>query len=405
MSQSGLVKVSTGVLPPSVPLSFVTDSGTAVPVANTLNVNGTTALAGSLPVSTSAPGSTDIVDITVQTSQAIAATDATKIGLAAFNSTDFTVDANGFVSVVGGAPVTSVATANATAQFVLAGSTETVDFGITNLALGSSLSSLTSGTQNVFYGLNSGNSITSAIGNTGLGYSSLSNLISGNYNLTLGFDSGSAYVGAESSNILLLNSGVVGESNTIRIGTQGTGNGQQDTAYIAGIAGSTVVGNVVNISSTGELGELTALTNGQMYIGSTGVSPVAATITGSGMSVSIGPGTLALSVTGGGYTWTNVTGASATVYSSGGYYANNASQIAFTMNTTNLGDSAKIVGYGAGGWRLYPTGTQVFHVGNLTSTPTTGYIESTNQYDCIEILAGLGDNLHIINWVGNITVV
>ncbi len=85
--------------PPQVPTSFVTDNGTAVPAANVLIVHGTTTLAGTSPLSTSGAGNT--VTVLAQISQAIAATDSTKIGLAAFDNTKFTVDANGFVSTSG----------------------------------------------------------------------------------------------------------------------------------------------------------------------------------------------------------------------------------------------------------------------------------------------------------------
>lgn len=99
MSQAGLLSISSSVLPPAVPLQFTTDSGVAVPAGNNLNVLSATAVAGTDPLATSGAGST--LTITAQLSQALAATDATKVGLANFDSGDFTVDANGFVSLAG----------------------------------------------------------------------------------------------------------------------------------------------------------------------------------------------------------------------------------------------------------------------------------------------------------------
>ena len=84
---------------PTVPTSFVTNSGTAVPIANVLQILGTAIAAGTTPVHTT--GATNVVTVEVQTAQAIASTNAANIGLAAFNSAQFTVDANGFVAFTG----------------------------------------------------------------------------------------------------------------------------------------------------------------------------------------------------------------------------------------------------------------------------------------------------------------
>jgi len=99
MSQSGRLRVTQGVLPPMVPIQFTTDSGIAVPALGNLNVFGVINAAGTDPFSTSGVG--DTLNINIQTSQAIGATNASNIGLAAFNSAQFTVDANGFVSTSG----------------------------------------------------------------------------------------------------------------------------------------------------------------------------------------------------------------------------------------------------------------------------------------------------------------
>lgn len=86
---------------PQIPTQFDANIGFAIPIANTLEIFGDTTLAGTSPVHTE--GSGNNITTYVQISQAIAAADATKIGLAAFDSSMFTVDADGFVSLVGGA--------------------------------------------------------------------------------------------------------------------------------------------------------------------------------------------------------------------------------------------------------------------------------------------------------------
>jgi hypothetical protein len=83
----------------AVPTTFTATSGTATPALNNLNILGASTAAGTSPVNTSASGST--VTVNVQKAQAIASTDATKVGLANFDSASFSVDANGFVQFTG----------------------------------------------------------------------------------------------------------------------------------------------------------------------------------------------------------------------------------------------------------------------------------------------------------------
>lgn len=254
MSQSGMLAVTSGTLPPSVPTTFTGNVGVATPVAHNLNI----------------------------------------------------------------------VTANSTPQFVGSGSTLTLDFGLSNLALGSSLPSITSGTSNVGMGLNvlssatsgsqnvgigslslqfltssiqnvaigfgsgrfissgsgtntligsgSGSSLTTGASNTGIGSGALNNVSTGAANVAIGFASGVQYNAAESSNIVISNNGITGESNIIRIGTQGTGAGQQNQAFMAGITGTTVAASApMGISSTGQMSSLGFGTIGQVFT-STGPS-------------------------------------------------------------------------------------------------------------------------------------
>lgn len=143
MSQAGIINVIDNN--PEIPITFVADAGSAValfnilnvlgtggittsgagntitingagivaamtltgnsggalsPTANNWNIFGAAVAAGTSPVATS--GAVSTLTVNVQRSQAIAATNASNVGLAAFNSAQFTVDGNGFVSLIGG---------------------------------------------------------------------------------------------------------------------------------------------------------------------------------------------------------------------------------------------------------------------------------------------------------------
>lgn len=97
------------------------------------------------------------------------------------------------INVPGGAAITSVVTANATPQFVLSGTVETLDFGTsTNLVLGSSLPVLTTGVSNTGLGLNSLITLTSGQGNTAIGAGCMDSVITGLRNTGVGAGAGTA---------------------------------------------------------------------------------------------------------------------------------------------------------------------------------------------------------------------
>jgi hypothetical protein len=90
---------------------------------------------------------------------------------------------------------------------------------------------------------------TTGSNNTGYGYSALLNNTTGGGNIALGNFAGSNLT-TGNNNIDIGNLGVVGEADTIRIGTQGT----QTKTFIAGIRGAGVTGVAVKINAAGQLG-------------------------------------------------------------------------------------------------------------------------------------------------------
>ncbi len=129
--------------------------------------------------------------------------------------------------------------------------------GTGNTGIGDSvLQSLTTGFSNTAYGGDSLLSLTDGNSNTALGAGTLEFLLTGIQNLCLGALAGADYVGAESSNILLANTGIVGDSNVMRLGSTGSGSGNVNKAFLAGTNGVTVSNQlmVVMDSSTEQLG-------------------------------------------------------------------------------------------------------------------------------------------------------
>lgn len=82
-------------------INLQTGTTPCVPSSGSITFNGAVVAAGTNPVRTDGTAANTMA-LEVQISQAIASTDATKIGLSNYNLINFTVDANGFVSLAGG---------------------------------------------------------------------------------------------------------------------------------------------------------------------------------------------------------------------------------------------------------------------------------------------------------------
>jgi hypothetical protein len=337
---AGTINLDTGT---AVATSFMTGSGTATPASGVLTVpNGsninTTGSGSTLTInlvnSPSVSGSLTAGTSITATAGAITAT-AGNVVITAGNLTLPNTNSaltNGVITLGGSVFLSNYGTGNA----FLGGSgngTLTTANAVDNIGLGvQSLISLTTGANNIGIGALSGKSITTGAQNTMVGsgcaiaivsgsansifgYNAGRNvtggsntilgaiagfsLTSGASNILLGDAAGNSYTSSESSNIAIGNSGVVTESNVLRIGTQGSSTAQQNKCFIAGITGVSVTsGQIVTInSSTGQLGTMGAATNGQLNIGSTGATPVLATLTsGSSANISVtnGAGSITL---------------------------------------------------------------------------------------------------------------
>jgi len=197
----------------------------------------------------------------------------------------------------------NVVTANSTVKFAGSGSTLTQDFGLNNLYIGNSATAIISASSNVAVGQNAGKDLISGIANVfigtdaartmtasssnvavgdsalrnftsgdanagsniAIGSSALGNLLTGTHNVSIGPGNAGNYTGAETSNIVISSSATTGDNNTIRIGTQGTGLGQQNRNFQAGITGVTVAASEpVAVASTGQLSGLGFGTSGQV---------------------------------------------------------------------------------------------------------------------------------------------
>lgn len=275
-----------GNLPPQVPLQFTGNNATvSVPVANNENVitaNTTALITGSGSTLTLNFG---ISNLLLGQNGSTITSGVSNVAYGQFAGSAITSGSNN--ALVGLGAGSSLTTGNTNACFgyqagqnITTGTDntflgteagQTITTGSNNVAIGRNAlrAATTSTSNNVSIGFDAGNSLTTGTLNTIIGYESLFSCVTGSNNISLGQASSSNYTGAESSNIMIGNAGILSESNVIRIGTQGSGSGQQNKSFIAGVF-NTVSGRVVKTTIPGAYPYTTLLTDGAIFVNSSG---------------------------------------------------------------------------------------------------------------------------------------
>jgi hypothetical protein len=356
----------------SVAISFVTDAGTATPALGVLDIFGAHGINTS--------GATNVVTVAVNNTLTLG--DLAAVGA---NSPSLTLT-TGDLHVLAG-NITLPATGAAAGIILINGHNFVSAFGTGNTFVGSlsgnlsltgnsnagfgsnALAAVTSGSDNTAVGFGALADATSGGSNTAVGELALNALLTGASNIAIGVGAGGSYTGAEGSNIVIGNTGVLGESNTIRIGTTGGGAGDQNECYIAGITGVNVgsVASVVSISGD--------------HLGST-------TIT-AGTGITVTPGANTITISGSGtttLTYTNVNTTPYVVLAADEYLSVDASGSAITVQLPNAATLGRVFVIkdrtGSAGTRNITVTTVG---GAVTIDGATTFVMNTN-YQSIEVI-------------------
>ena len=174
--------------------------------------------------------------------------------------------------------------------------------------------------------------------------------------------------GAESP--LSGNFNLLGTANQIAV----TGSANTETFSLIGpYTPSTYTAHGVLVGAgTSSIVALTAGSNGQVLLGSTGANPAFGTLTTtSGIAYTTGAGALAIDVKNGGFSVNSVAGTSSALAVRNAYIANNASATTFTLPATAaVGEMILISGGTANtaGWVIAQNSGQTIHQANSAST-------------------------------------
>lgn len=381
---NGFVQLSGGgVAATSFEVQSNTGPGTdpVVPSASGLvTVNGA-AVANHSVVLESHSRAANAYNLEIQYSAAAAATDATKSGVAHFDSTDFAVDANGFVTLAGAGAGQTITGDSGGALAPTAGNWNILGSGsITTAGAGSTLTTQLTGLTNHAVLVGAGTTTITKVGPTAT---------AGQVLQSAGAAADPAFSTATYPSTTTV-SQILYSSATNVVSGLATANRAVITTTSAGVPVATALA-----------------TDGQVIIGSTAGAPAAATLTaGAGVSITNGSNSITIAATGGGIAWTEVTGTSQAAAVNNGYIANNAGLVTITLpGTFAVGDMIHVIGKGTGLFNITATAGDTIHFGNQDSS-AGGTVTATHRYDAIQVLGTTANSEWTVTGVsqGNLTV-
>ncbi len=365
----------------SVPTQFDTDSGSAAPAANILTVTGANG------ITTSAAGSTVTVNLTNPVTVPHGGTgNVTNTangvvygnGTSALGVTSAGTNGQLLIAATGAAPAFATVTGTSGITFVTGANTLQIsNSAIPNAALANSSLTVTAGTNMT------GGGLVSLGGTVTLNVPDASTATKGAIEIA---------TNAETLTGTATTLAVTPDDLTAKLGTQTL----RGFGFGGGGSGTSLTWSA-------------APTDGQIPIGFSGANPSLATLTaGSGISIVNGSGSITISSSAtGGLVWSEVTGTSQAMAVNHGYILNNAALVTATIPATAaIGDIIAVVGKGAGGWRIAQNGGDIIRIGSSnTTTGAGGRLDSTNQYDCIELVCITANDVWTARSViGNLTI-
>lgn len=170
---------------------------------------------------------------------------------------------------------------------------------------------------------------------------------------------------------------LAGNTTTVKQFLSQTGNGSVSAAPVWAVV------TPADAISGQSIATATVAGNDKVIIQDTGSSDAVKTVTAQSIA----------DLASGGMAKAEVTGTTQTVAVNTQYIANNAGLITFTLPATAaVNDQFVIIGKGAGLYEVDYTTSQLIHMGNVSSTVTSGAVTATHRYDCATFTCIVANN-------------